>query len=116
MDDRDNGLRAAVQETDEPATLEQTAYDELTRLWGDLHQALTSARNGEWSIGCDAITRRIVRLTRALGRAARWQDVQIGLLENGVYQRLHDLMGVEVEPPDMAVVAEERRKQEGTGG
>jgi hypothetical protein len=52
------------------------------------------------------------RLTRALGRAALWQDTQIDLLENGIYQPFHQLLGVPYERPDMTWVTGERARRE----
>lgn len=93
-------------------TLEEAASDELMRLWGDLHHQMEWARNGCWSGGCADVAYRIAVLTRALGKAARWQDMQIELLETGIYQRFHDLMGIPYEQPDMSVIAQMRAERE----
>lgn len=112
--DRARELQAAIDSAAEDGftTLEQAATDELMRLWGDLHDQMRLARNGCWSLGCEDAARRIAVLTRALGRATPWQQVQIELLEAGTYQRMHDLMDIPYEPPDMDVVAEMRAEQE----
>jgi hypothetical protein len=112
--DRTTELQDAIDSADfEPfATLEDAASDELSRLWGDLHDAMRWARNGCWSLGCENTASRIAVLTRALGRATPWQQVQIELLETGIYQKLHDLMGIPYELPDMSVVAEMRSRRD----
>ena len=112
--DRTAELQEAIDSADsEPfVILEDAAVEELTRLWEDLHEQMRWARNGCWSIGCENVAHRIAVMTRALGKAARWQDMQIELLEAGIYQKLHDLMGISNEQPDMAVVAEMRAERE----
>jgi hypothetical protein len=111
---RSSELRAAIDAADESGltSLEQAAEDELMRLWGDLFWAMRDALNGGWSVSCEDKARRIAVLTRALGRAAPWEEVQIDLLETGVYQNLHDQMGIPYDAPDMAVVAEMRAERE----
>lgn len=97
--DRTAELQEAIDSADAESfiTLQDAAVEELTRLWGDLHEQMRWARNGCWSIGCENVAYRIAYMTRALGRAARWQDMQIELLETGIYQRMHDLMGIPYE-------------------
>jgi hypothetical protein len=114
MIDRTKELQEAIDSADceQFATLEEAAADELMRLWEDLYEAVRQARNGCWSIGCENVAHRIAVMTRALGKAARWQDMQIELLETGIYQRMHDLMGISYEQPDMQVVAEMRAERE----
>lgn len=82
--------------------------DELECLWADLEQAIQYALNGWWSLQCDHIQDRIRNLTQLVGPTA-WQNVSISLLERGTYQRIHDELGIRVEP-DMAVVAEIRER------
>ncbi|MFJ9633796.1 hypothetical protein ACIRU8_39490 [Streptomyces sp. NPDC101175] len=84
------GLKVAVRE-------------ELSDLWGDLHRAQTYAINGTWSIACGNLEERIKLLTPLVG-ATPWDEIQIPLLENGVYQRIHGDLGIVVEP-DMGRVA-----------
>jgi len=112
--DRTAELQEAIDSADEEGftTLEEAASDELMRLWGGLYTATREARNGCWSIGCEDIAHRIAVLTRALGKATPWQQVQIDLLESGIYQTMHDLMGISYEQPDMQVVAEMRAERE----
>lgn len=108
--DRTAELQQAIDSADEEAfsTLEAAAANELILLWGDLHEQIRNAHNGCWSGGCAHVAYRIAVLTWALGKAARWQDMQIELLETGIYRRMHDLMGVPYEQPDMAVVADRK--------
>lgn len=116
--DRSVELQAAIDSAsyESFATLEEAAADELMRLWGDLHHQMRDARGGCWSVGCESVAHRIAVLTKALGKAARWQDMDIELLESGVYQRFYDLMGVSYEQPDMAVIAEMRAEREASIG
>lgn len=97
-------------------TLDEAAYAELVHLWGDLDRALMEARDGVWSIACESITRRIVALTRTLGRPMRWEQVQASLLAKGVYQQVHDLLGMAYEQPDMEWVAAEMARRGGSDG
>lgn len=106
--DRTAELRQAIADAGTFETLEEAAGDELMRLWHDLYSQMRYARDGCWSVGCEYIVSRIVTLTRALGRPARWQDMPLNLLENGIYQRMHDLLGMAYEPPDMDAVARSR--------
>ncbi|MFC3986476.1 hypothetical protein [Streptosporangium jomthongense] len=108
--DRTAELRQAIADAEVFATLEEAASDELDRLWHDLDSQLRLARDGCWSMGCEDIAHRIVALTRTLGRPARWQDMPLGLLEAGVYQRMHDLLGMPYDPPDMDTVAQSRAR------
>lgn len=73
----------------------------------DLHDARRSAANGQWSIRCDELAARIRMFTRLVGPTP-WEKIQIPLLEDGTYQRLHAEIGVHAEV-DMARVAETRR-------
>lgn len=94
------------------ADLTQAVTDELEYLWNDLDNAMRYAINGTWSIQCDELADRIKTLTQLVG-PTHWESVQIRLLENGVYQRIHDELGVEIEPPDMQAVREIRERING---
>lgn len=80
--------------------------DELDALWYDLHQAQRDAMNGQWSINCDGLAERI-RIFTALVGPTPWEQIQLPLLENGVYQRLHAEWDVQADV-DMVRVAETR--------
>ncbi|HTE56989.1 MAG TPA: hypothetical protein VK698_39320 [Kofleriaceae bacterium] len=91
--------------------LEVVAREELACLWGDLEIARRSAINGTWSVSCDDITQRIKDLTAAVGPTP-WDEIQIPLLELGIYQRIHaelDIDAPEVQP-DMDRVAKVRAR------
>ena len=88
-------------------TLDDAVRWELDLLWNDLHDARRSAANGEWSIRCDGLVARIRMFTRLVGPTP-WEKIQISLLEDGTYQRIHAEMGVTAEV-DMVRVAELRR-------
>lgn len=112
--DRTAELQAAIDSAayESFTTLEEAATDELMRLWDDLHQATRVARNGCWSVDCENTAYRIAFMTRALGKAAPWQEIQLELLETGIYQRMHDLLGVPYEEPDMDEIARMRAERE----
>jgi hypothetical protein len=91
------------------AKLEAVAREELACLWGDLEIARQYAINGTWSVNCDNITQRIKDLTAVIGPTP-WDEIQIPLLELGIYQRTHaelDIDAPEVQP-DMDRVAKVR--------
>lgn len=77
-------------------SLEGAAREELEFLWDDLHNARSTAANGEWSIRCDDLVHRIGALTRHVG-PTHWEKIQIPLLEDGVYQRIHADIEIPVE-------------------
>ena len=88
--------------------LTQAVCDELEYLWNDLDDAMRYALNGTWSIQCDGLADRIKTLTQLVGPTP-WDKVQMSLLENGVYQRIHDELDIRVEP-DMDAVREIRER------
>jgi len=88
--------------------LKTAVREELADLWCDLNRAQSYAINGQWSIQCDNLEERIKNLTPLVG-ATPWDEIQIVLLENGVYQRIHADLGITVEP-DMERVAQVRAR------
>ena len=84
----------------------EVARGELVCLWGDLDEARRDAYGDQWSMGCDSLVERIKALTPLVGPTP-WAQVQIPLLEDGVYQRVHQELGIEVTV-DMDAVAEHR--------
>lgn len=88
--------------------LTEAVCNELEYLWNDLDQAMRYAINGQWSIQCDGLADRIKTLTQLVGPTP-WEKVPLPMLERGVYQRLHDDLGIRVTP-DMAKVAEIRQR------
>ena len=98
-------MSAETPET-EPESLHVVARQELVCLWDDLQEARSSALNGEWSMQCDQLVWRIEALTKLLGPTP-WDAIPMPLLEDGIYQRIHADMGVNVDV-DMAQVADIR--------
>lgn len=97
-----------MSDDDEPSTLDDAVRRELECLWDDLYSATRAAIRDGWSINCDHLRWRIETLTRFVGPLP-WENVQIPLLESGVYQRIHQEMGVTVEV-DMQRVAQVRAR------
>lgn len=89
--------------SDEAAVLRDAVREELAYLWNDLNLAQSYAYDGKWSMRCDSLEGRIKALTPLVG-ATPWEDIQIALLENGVYRRIHADLGITVEP-DMERIA-----------
>ncbi|MEU4967753.1 hypothetical protein [Streptomyces smyrnaeus] len=87
-------------------TLREAAVEELADLWRDLDNARRFAVNGEWSMQCDWLEERIKRLTPLVGPTP-WEEIQISLLERGIYQRIHADLGIDVAV-DMERVAKVR--------
>lgn len=95
----------------DPDSLESFAQWELQCLWSDLSEAIRRAIRCTWSIQALGLKDRIQALTRLVGPAG-WESIPIDLLESGVYQQVHQEIGVHVEP-DMDRVAEVRRSIDG---
>jgi len=87
-------------------TLRKAVREELADLWSDLHTARRAAINGVWSMQCDRLVWRIKSLTPLVG-ATPWEEIQIPLLEDGLYQRIHSELGIPVTV-DMKRVAKVR--------
>jgi hypothetical protein len=100
-------MKTSAEEFD-AQNLEDAARWELELLWDDLNNARRYAANGAWSMGCDHLVSRIGMFTRLVGPTP-WEKIQIPLLEDGTYQRIHAELGVEAEV-DMGRVAETRRR------
>ncbi|WHT21001.1 hypothetical protein N8J89_08020 [Crossiella sp. CA-258035] len=66
----------------------------LALSWHDLSYARHSATNGEWSIQCEDIVRRIMGITRLVGPTP-WDEIPASVLLNGWYQRIHKAIGVD---------------------
>ncbi|MBB1256469.1 hypothetical protein H3146_24400 [Streptomyces sp. OF3] len=91
---------------DETEALRQALTEELANLWHDLDAARRSAYQGAWSMQCNWLERRIKRCTQLVG-ATPWERIQLPLLEDGIYQRIHADLGIEVTV-DMEEVARVR--------
>lgn len=94
------GPAACARET--PASVAAALEAELVSLWSDLAEAHRMAADHVWSVQCEGLVERIVRLTRALGTATPWAAVPTVLSLNGVYQAVHSGAGISVAEPDVA--------------
>lgn len=81
---------------------------ELLSLWADLEQARRYAINRTWSRDCARLVHRIIRLTLIVGPIS-WEEIDISLLETGIYQAVHDALKIDYPAPDMEQVAEVRK-------
>lgn len=101
---------SAVREAMEDALgdLGEAAKQELASLWHDLWWARDSALNGVWSMGCDSVVYRIVRLSRLVG-STPWEQIQVSLLLDGTYEGILSAAGVPFAAPDMERVREVQR-------
>jgi hypothetical protein len=84
----------------------EACRNELEALWTDLRKAIDSAINCTWSIEALHIKGRIQKLTRLVGPTP-WEAIPIPLLEQGIYQKVHEEIGVTAEV-DMEGVARTR--------
>jgi len=64
----------------------------LKLAWDDLQSARHEAPNGRWSMRCDSQVDRIIGLTRLVGPLP-WEEVQVDLLLDGIYERIHESIG-----------------------
>lgn len=96
---------ALVERTTKPKSLRQAIADELVWLWGDLATARRNAHNGCWSVGCENTVTRIVALSRMVG-ATPWGHIDVGVLLDGLYERVHREAGIEYPPIDWVRVRE----------
>lgn len=77
--------------------------EELVALWDDLSSAIRHAVNGQWSIQCDNLAWRMEQITRLVGPCPH-DRIQMPLLLDGTYERLHAEWGVPHDPFDRAEV------------
>ena len=85
--------------------LTQAIRDELVQLWGDLASAVRYAHGGCWSVQCENVADRITALSRLVGPTG-WGHIDVTLLKDGVYERVHREAGIEVSPIDWERVNE----------
>lgn len=78
--------------TEEYATQESTLRWLLELAWCDLQAARRVAANGTWSMACDHQVCRIIGLTKLVGPLT-WEKIQIGLIIDGIYERIHAAAG-----------------------
>ncbi|SDH67006.1 hypothetical protein SAMN05421505_12016 [Sinosporangium album] len=69
--------------------------EELIHLWNDMCEARLNAYEGCWSGTCENLERRIKLLTPLVGPIS-WKEVQVELLAEEVFQRIHADMGYTV--------------------
>lgn len=94
---------------DEPTTLEEAVRQHLPLLWSDMTTATREAMNGVWSIRCGNLAHRIVTLSRFVGPTP-WEEIDVTLLLNGVYQKVYDEAGIAYPPIDFERVVAVRRR------
>lgn len=70
----------------------------LQLAWDALQQARADAASDSWSAACDAQVRRIVGLTRLVGPLP-WDAVDVDLVLDGVYEHLHEAIGMPTPLP-----------------
>lgn len=83
---------AYAGEAEEYATPDSALRWLLVLAWSDLEEARRTALSGKWSMRCDSQVHRIVGLTRLVG-PLRWEEVQVDLLLDGTYERIHEAVG-----------------------
>lgn len=87
-----------------PPTMKAAVHNEITMLWNDLAAARRVARSGDWSVGCESLTYRIVALSRLNG-AVSWAHIDVDLTLSGLYQRIHEEAGLQFPAIDWELVA-----------
>ncbi|MBP5870870.1 hypothetical protein [Streptomyces scabiei] len=95
-------------------TLRAALREELSCLWTDLQTARRDAVNGQWSMHCDWIEGRIKTITPLVGPTP-WTELDIQLIEDGVYQRVHAEIGVDA-PYDEDGVRKHRARLNASAG
>lgn len=83
---------AGTQDAEEYATPDSALRWLLQLAWADLESARRRAIDGRWSIECAGQVDQIVGLTRLVG-PLDWGHVQVDLILDGVYERIHELIG-----------------------
>lgn len=78
--------------TEEYATPDEALRWLLNLAWDELQSARRRAVNGRWSMECDGQVCRIVGLTRLVGPLS-WEHIQVQLILDGVYERIHEAIG-----------------------
>lgn len=94
-----------ANDVDHPTDLATAARIELVNLWTDLAHAREWAGNGVWSMQCDNLAYRVVMLSRVVG-ACPWGEVDVDVLLDGLYARIHDEAGLEYPEIDWEKVRE----------
>lgn len=79
--------------TEEYGTPDSALRHLLELAWNDLYSVRRRALNGRWSMDCDSQVCRIIGLTRLVGPLS-WEHIQVDLLLDGVYERIHEAIGM----------------------
>lgn len=93
-------------QTEEYLTPEAALRWLLQLAWDDLESGRGRASKGRWSVDCDHQVTRIVGLTRLVGPLS-WETVPFDLILDGVYERIHESIGV---PTPLSDVDRERAR------
>lgn len=88
----DEAVAATEGDLAEYATADSALRWSLQLAWDGLQKARREALNGRWSIGCGDRVAQIVGLTRLVGPLS-WEHVQVELIRDGVYERIHEAIG-----------------------
>ncbi len=84
---------AAAEPVGEEYATQEEALQWLRKLaWSDLQYQRDQALNGVWSIACEGAVSRIRGLTSLVGPEP-WESVPVGLILDGLYERLHETIG-----------------------
>lgn len=94
-------------------TLRTALREELSCLWTDLQTARRDAYKDGWSMHCDWLVTRIKTITPLVGPTP-WTELDIQLIEDGVYQRVHAEIGVDA-PYDEDGVRKHRTRLDASG-
>lgn len=106
---------SGLDDEDMCKTLDEAVTQEQIWLWSDLCRARRSAINTDWSIQCENLAHRIVRLAR-LTTATRWNEIDVSLLRDGVYEEVLRQAQLHYDPIDWnRVHAVHARIQESAG-
>lgn len=108
MSTRSEYIRQTVAEALDPVEstdLREVIRSELVDLWTDLNEAQQSANDRVWSMRCNGLVYRIVRLSRLVG-ACPYGEVPVTTVVNGVYEEVHRQAGIPYEPIDWPAMRE----------
>lgn len=88
----DEAIAELAEAPEEYASPDAALRHLLDLAWGDLQRARHHALNGVWSMECDSAVHRIAGLTRLVGPIS-WRAVQVDLILDGIYERIHAAIG-----------------------
>lgn len=103
---------ASAGSTEEYATPDSALRWLLRLAWDDLQSTRHSAIDGKWSMACDGQVERVIGLTRLAG-PLEWEHVQVDLILDGIYERIHEAIGtptpLSVDDRRRALAVKDRR-------